>query len=251
MLRSLAKAPTTAEIRSLRPRVRVLPALHRPDRRYSDLHTHRVLKRYLWDKGDKSGHLGKKIIKIANHVSETERTAIDAERASVDQKICEYYAERIGERYPVTISGFSSVALYVRLENTAEGSILYREMDDYYHFDELFFKAVTDNGRELNLGDELIAELVRVDLQRPLHRLCALRLRTENRGVKIPAQGQADPPLKRGSKPQDRRNKRSKSPVGHRKGRNVVNAHRDSKSRLQNQPLRSSKSRPTFHGGGL
>lgn len=137
-----------------------------PIRRYSDLHTHRVLKRYLYDKSDKSGHLGKKIIKIANHVSETERNAIDAERASVDQKICEYYAERIGERYPVTISGFSSVAFYVRLQNTAEGSILYREMDDYYHFDELFFKAVTDDGRELNLGDELIAELVRVDMQR-------------------------------------------------------------------------------------
>ncbi len=182
-----------------------------PIRRYSDLHTHRVLKRYLWDKGDKSGHLGKKIIKIANHVSETERTAIDAERASVDQKICEYYAERIGERYPVTISGFSSVAFYVRLENTAEGSILYREMDDYYHFDELFFKAVTDNGRELNLGDELIAELVRVDLQRRFIDFAPYDFEPKKPGrQKSPPKVKRTRRSKRGSKPQDRRNKRSK-----------------------------------------
>ncbi|MDO5733626.1 MAG: VacB/RNase II family 3'-5' exoribonuclease [Eubacteriales bacterium] len=137
-----------------------------PIRRYADLHTHRVLKRYLSKRSDKSSDLRPLAGTIAKHVSDTERISVSAERASTDQKICEYYVDKLGEIYTAEVSGLSPIAFYARMENTAEGTIMYSEMPGYYSYDELLFQARNNSGQALRLGDKLRMQLSRVDLQR-------------------------------------------------------------------------------------
>ncbi|MDO5738042.1 MAG: VacB/RNase II family 3'-5' exoribonuclease [Eubacteriales bacterium] len=137
-----------------------------PIRRYADLHCHRVLKRYLANKQDKSGELKPLTGQIAAQVSATERQAIEAERASVDLKICEFYANKLGEVFRAKITGFSPMAFYARMENSAEGTVLYSELPGYYTFDERLIQAVGPKGRRLKIGDELAMQLLRVDLTR-------------------------------------------------------------------------------------
>ena len=91
---------------------------------YADLHSHRVIRRYINDRRDRSSDLRALTRPIAKHISETERNAMDAERASVDQKICEYYQDKLGEVYRATVSGLSPIAFYARMANSAEGTVL-------------------------------------------------------------------------------------------------------------------------------
>ena len=69
-----------------------------PIRRYPDLYIHRIIKSYL--KGeDKKAHFGGKVSVVAAHSSDMERNAAEAERASVQVKVCEYMNDKIGEVY--------------------------------------------------------------------------------------------------------------------------------------------------------
>lgn len=139
-----------------------------PIRRYSDTFTHRSLK--IWLQEQSKG--GKKIFKLAHqvgdHVSETERIAIDAERDTVDQKAAEYYAERIGEIFPGKISGFAPASMFVQLVDTmVEGAIFFRTLAGYYEYDPEQFIAVNrDTGDLLSLGQKVKVQVAAVDINR-------------------------------------------------------------------------------------
>ncbi|HHU53651.1 MAG TPA: VacB/RNase II family 3'-5' exoribonuclease [Clostridiaceae bacterium] len=138
-----------------------------PIRRYSDTFTHRSLKRWL------NGQIktGKKPLKHANligdHVSDTERIAIDAERDTVNQKAAEYYADKIGEIYDGKISGFSPASLFVQLESLVEGAVFFRSLDGYYEYDIDQFIAINrDTGDILSLGQKVKVQIASVDTNR-------------------------------------------------------------------------------------
>lgn len=192
-----------------------------PIRRYSDLYTHRQLKRYFpqhegrltwkekgtpeeaWEKqtqpkdfapfqgfseeqearkeekkkagrkgkGSKKGHgspeSGSQLAAahVADHVSDTERQAVDCERAAVDSKACQYYEGHLGDHYEATISGFSKYALFVRLPNAVEGAVFFRSLPEYYIFDEDQFVATTRNkDKVLHIGDTLEVQVAKVDI---------------------------------------------------------------------------------------
>lgn len=111
-----------------------------PIRRYPDLYIHRIIKSYLHHEQKKAYYSGK-VPDIAFHSSEMERNSVEAERASVDQKISEFMARHIGDSFDGIISGIFHAGIFVRLESTVEGMIAFRSMDDYYEFDERKLEA--------------------------------------------------------------------------------------------------------------
>ena len=75
--------------------------------------------------------------------SETERTAMEAERAVDDLKMTEYMAGRVGEEYDGVISGVMEFGIFVELPNLIEGLIRMTELqDDYYDLDKKTYSLI-------------------------------------------------------------------------------------------------------------
>lgn len=134
-----------------------------PIRRYPDLFIHRVIKAYL--NGRPKIKLWRaKTEATALHCSQTERDAMYAEFASVEQKIAEFMAPRVGECFVGRIVGIMSAGVFVRLPNTAEGLLPFRYMDEYYRFDDSRLVATAErSGKTLRIGQEIEVLLVRAD----------------------------------------------------------------------------------------
>ncbi len=137
-----------------------------PIRRYSDIVVHRAIKNNLQGQHEKKKRQGLKI--VANHISLMERLAIDAERDTTEQKIVEYYADKLGEIYEGVISGFSQSSLYVRLPNTVEGSVFYADMETGYvqYVEERLMAKNTHNGENFHIGDPVKVQVAKVDMER-------------------------------------------------------------------------------------
>lgn len=138
-----------------------------PIRRYPDLMVHRLLK----DSHAMETHLQW----LAKHSSKMERLAERAERDSVELKLCEYLAERIGEVFTGTISTVVARGLYVRLENTLEGFVRFDYLHGEYHeFDPLVQTLVgEETGRTYRIGQQL---RVRVEEVNPRERSVSFSL---------------------------------------------------------------------------
>ncbi|MBD3411363.1 MAG: S1 RNA-binding domain-containing protein, partial [Ignavibacteriales bacterium] len=139
-----------------------------PIRRYADLVVHRLLHSYETDQ-TKRAPSASQLEETCEHISFTERNAVDAERRSVKLKQIEFLADRVGEEFDAVISGVVNFGLFVKLEETlAEGLIKMRDLDDdFYVFDEKRYAIVgRKTKRSIRLGDELRVKLVRVDPDR-------------------------------------------------------------------------------------
>jgi ribonuclease R len=110
-----------------------------PIRRYSDLIVHRALIR--------AGKLGEggltdaeieRLEGIAEHISETERRSVTAERDTVDRFTTLFLADKTGAVFPARISGVARFGLFARLDETgADGMIPFNALPrDFYQFDE-------------------------------------------------------------------------------------------------------------------
>ncbi|MDD7401380.1 MAG: VacB/RNase II family 3'-5' exoribonuclease [Eubacteriales bacterium] len=137
-----------------------------PIRRYADLLVHRAVKSQL--EGTATRKRSKNLKQIASHISEMERVSVDAERDSQDQKVVEYYADKLGEIYPGKISGFSNASMYVELANTVEGSVFYASMETGYilYYPDRLLAQNRDTGEYYQLGDLVKIQIARVDLDR-------------------------------------------------------------------------------------
>ncbi len=134
-----------------------------PIRRYADLIVHRALIRALRFGNDGlTDEQAAEIGSISEHISQTERRAMAAERETTDRLISAHLSEHIGAEFSARISGVTRSAMFVRLKDTgADGYIPASALhDDYYHYIEAQHALVGDrNGRAYRLGDEVEVRL--------------------------------------------------------------------------------------------
>ena len=88
-----------------------------PIRRYADLVVHRALVR-AWKLGDDglSDEATASMAKTGEHISMTERRAMEAERDTVDRYVAAYLAVRVGETLPTRITGVARFGFFATVE---------------------------------------------------------------------------------------------------------------------------------------
>lgn len=125
---------------------------------------HRLLEHYLDDKSSVNKDAYEK---MCLHVSQMEKKAADAERASIKYKQAEYLLDQIGEVFIGLISGVTEWGMYVEIEeNKCEGMIRLRDMnDDFYELDEKNYALIGKRKKkQFQLGDEVKVKVKSVDL---------------------------------------------------------------------------------------
>ncbi|MGI5949030.1 ribonuclease R [Peptoniphilus sp.] len=138
-----------------------------PIRRYCDLTVHRIIKKDIAYKLSPKTllRLETELPEIADHISDTEKKAQDAERQVESVKMAEYMSERIGEEYDGFVSSITSFGMFVELPNLVEGLVSYKSMDGYFEFDVENYKAIDYETKiEFHIGDEVKIEVSNVDL---------------------------------------------------------------------------------------
>ena len=110
-----------------------------PIRRYADLIVHRALiKAFDLGEDGSSGEEISRLQEISDHISETERQSMAAERDSKDRYIASYLQSRIGAEFPGRIAGVTNAGLFIALDETgADGFSPARNLGvERFMFDE-------------------------------------------------------------------------------------------------------------------
>lgn len=133
-----------------------------PIRRYPDLIVHRCLKKYVFNYSEDSDAYKLKIESIANKANEREKCATMIEREIVDLKMCEFMKDKIKEKFTGVITSVTSFGFFVRLENSVEGLVHVKNLDDYYEFEN---NVLTNGFKEYKIGQSVKVKLINVDIE--------------------------------------------------------------------------------------
>ena len=103
---------------------------------------------------------------LAEHTSQRERRAIEAERDTDELKKAEYMIQHIGDEFEGIISSVANFGMFVELPNTIEGMVHIANMtDDYYHFDERQMALIGERqAKVFRIGDEVKVKVTHVDV---------------------------------------------------------------------------------------
>jgi ribonuclease R len=138
-----------------------------PIRRYPDLMVHRLLKKVLSGEEVKipEGVLANK----ADHLSNRERVAMEAEREILDRYRVRFMKDKIGEEFEGVISGVTAFGFFVELKDIfVEGLVRMTSLhDDYYQYHEKKYCLVGERTHQtFRIGDEVRVRVDRVDGER-------------------------------------------------------------------------------------
>ena len=138
-----------------------------PIRRYSDLIIHRALISALGFGSDGLHEMdAEKLEETAQHISNTERRSMVAERDTIDRYLAAYLSEKVGNEFEGKVSGVAKFGFFVRLNDSgAEGIVPIRTLGtDYYHYDlRTNTLKGSQSGHIISLGQKAIVRLKDVD----------------------------------------------------------------------------------------
>ncbi len=137
-----------------------------PIRRYPDVMVHRLLQFYL-EGGTKVNT--EHYEKLAEHSSQMEKKAAEAERASIKYKQAEFLQDQIGVEYTGIVSGVTEWGMYVEIaDNKCEGMVRLRDItDDFYTLDEKNYAIIGQRKKKVyQLGDEVQIKVKKVDMEK-------------------------------------------------------------------------------------
>jgi ribonuclease R len=139
-----------------------------PIRRYADLVVHRTLAERNLSRGPKID-IGQ-IESIADHISDTERNAADAEIESVRLKKLQFFQQQLEERNPqvfrAAIMDVRNYGLVVELPDAIVTGVVHVSTlsDDFYRFDAAQRRLIgRRTNRRYKVGDEIRVYVARVD----------------------------------------------------------------------------------------
>ena len=131
-----------------------------PIRRFPDLTVHRLLRNYVFN-GNLSmnvvNYYNNALVQIAEHSSEREQAAINAERDVDDMKMAEYMEKHIGEEYDGIITSVTNYGFFVQLPNLVEGLVHVKTLKgDYFNYVSELLSLVGQNTNKIyRVGDKV------------------------------------------------------------------------------------------------
>ena len=134
-----------------------------PIRRYSDLIVHRALiSGHSWGKDGLSAEDIERLEETAQHISETERRSMAAERDTTDRYLAAYLSDRVGAEFEGRVSGVTRFGLFVKLTETgADGLIPIRTLGrEFFHYDPRTETLTgADTGLVIGMGQRVLVRL--------------------------------------------------------------------------------------------
>lgn len=134
-----------------------------PIRRYADLIVHRALiAAHGWGKDGLPPEDYETLDATGEHISDTERRSMVAERDTTDRYMASYLSERVGNEFAGRISGIARFGVFVKLDETgADGLIPMRSIGrEYFHYDaEAGTLMGSDTGMMISLGQRVTVRL--------------------------------------------------------------------------------------------
>jgi ribonuclease R len=135
-----------------------------PIRRYADLTVHRglVAVAKLGPGGAKAADEAR-LDKVAEHISDTERRAVSAERSTQDRFLAAYLDNKVGGEFSGRIAGLTRAGLFVNLDETgADGFVPARTLwQDFFDHDEKTQRLVGRNtGAIYRMGQKVRVRLL-------------------------------------------------------------------------------------------
>ena len=134
-----------------------------PIRRYADLLVHRAMITGLGlGKDGLTAEEAEVFTETSEHISDTERRAMAAEREANDRYLAAYHQDQVGAEFEAKISGVSRAGIFIALKDTgADGLVPISTLGrDYFVLDDARMSLVGENtGQRFRLGDEIDVRL--------------------------------------------------------------------------------------------
>jgi len=135
-----------------------------PIRRYSDLIVHRALiSGHGWGRDGLSENDIDALEATAQHISDTERRSMAAERDTTDRYLAAYLSERVGNELPGRIANVQRFGVFVKLDETgADGLVPVSSIgSEYFRYDrEAQTLTGEHSGLRLSAGQRVLTRLV-------------------------------------------------------------------------------------------
>jgi ribonuclease R len=134
-----------------------------PIRRYADLMVHRILLETINNKNKQH----KNLKEIADHISKTERRAVNAERDSQKYFQAYYLQDKVGETFNGSIVGITDWGMYVEMTDlNCEGMVSLKSIDsDHFSYDEKSYSIVgSSTNIKFTVGDKILVKISNVSV---------------------------------------------------------------------------------------